>query len=238
MLFSTIFAIIYTMTGSFSDAYQMNNCSEVHLQTNPMVNLTEYFRASWYVQQQQVNGYQSLDELYCVVATYDLNNHTHVPFFSGDVVSVFNYANSGRVNGPPMGYIRPGTNGSFSNMTSLCGRVYNRSQPERLAVAPCFLPNLFAGPYWILSAGPSPSHYEWAIVIGGQPTVQMENHTCTTAESGINGSGLWLFSRNQTLRHVDLMYLHRVLEYHNVSTSLLHNVSQSGCNYTGAYLKH
>ena len=32
-------------------------------------NLEEWIRASWYIQQQQVTGYQSPEDLFCVVAT-------------------------------------------------------------------------------------------------------------------------------------------------------------------------
>ena len=84
--------------------------------------------------------------------------------------AVKNYANSGRVNGPPQ-------NGN--NMT-LCARANDANDTSKLAVAPCFLPNYFAGPYWVLGVGPK---YEWAVVIGGQPTEQQADG-CTTKEEG------------------------------------------------------
>ena len=58
-------------------------------------NLTEYTRASWFAQKQQLNGYQKEDQLYCVVATYELNKSQTVPGFDGPVVQVFNQANEG-----------------------------------------------------------------------------------------------------------------------------------------------
>ena len=206
-----------------------SNCPEVQLQTDPPVNLTEYSRASWYIQQQQVNGYQSPNELYCVTATYNFDNHSKVPLFSGKVLSVYNYATFNSSHGPSL-------NGN--NSMILCARQPNSSHPEMLLVAPCFLPNLFGGDYWILAAGPNSTNYEWAVVIGGQPSVRVSNTTCTTSLKGFNGSGLWIFSRNQTMDHGLLDSIRVLINQRGISTDYLLNVTQSGCNYTGAFLKH
>ncbi|GAI96650.1 unnamed protein product, partial [marine sediment metagenome] len=61
-------------------------------------NTTEYIRSTWYIQQQQVTGYQPENTLYCVAQTLNQTTDT-VPFFSGPVISVFNYANVDNVNG-------------------------------------------------------------------------------------------------------------------------------------------
>lgn len=217
--------------------HSISNCPHVNLQHNPIVNISEYSRASWYVQQQQVNGYQSENDLYCVVATYNSDDNSHVPFFSGKVLTVYNYANQDKVNGIPMGYIKPGTSTPYFNSTTLCARQPNSSEPEKLLVAPCFLPNFLGGPYWILAVGPNTTNYEWAIVIGGQPTERIDNYTCTTKSTGFNGSGLWIFSRNRTLSQDKLKVVHEILDYHNISKLKLLNVSQKGCNYIGAFLK-
>jgi lipocalin len=201
-------------------------CPNIKLQINPPVNLTEYMRKSWYVQQQQINGYQSKDNLYCVTATYNIDNYSHVPFFDGKVLSVYNYANLKKINGI-----------STNNSTVLCARQPNNSAPEKLLVSPCFLPNIFSGNYWIIAAGPKSYNYEWAIVSGGQPTKRISNTTCTTKEIGINGSGLWLFSRKPVLENSTLNYLHNLLIANNISTSKLINVPQSGCNYSNAFIK-
>ena len=202
-------------------------CSQVKLQTDPPVNLTEYVRASWYIQQQQLTSYQSLRDLYCVTATYNEDQYSKVPFFQGKVISVYNYANRDGVNGPAEG----------SNRTILCARVKNASEPEKLVVAPCFLPNLLGGPYYILAAGPEPDNYEWAIVIGGQPTVYMGNNTCTTTENRINNSGLWLFSRKRILEETGIQMMYSILQSQNISTAKLNNVTQEGCQYEGAFIK-
>ena len=62
-----------------------------------------------------VTGYHLLESLYCVTATYESNEGRHVPFFSGKVIAVHNYANNGKVNGP---------NTNANNMT-LCARAVN-----------------------------------------------------------------------------------------------------------------
>jgi hypothetical protein len=203
-----------------------NMCPDVQLQTNPPVNLTEYSRASWYIQQQQVNGYQRPEDLYCVVATYNFDNYSHVPLFSGRVLSVYNYANFNSTNGS-----------SINNSTVLCARQPNSSHPERLLVAPCFLPNFFGGPYWIMAAGPNSTRYEWAVVIGGQPTVRTGNYTCTTRMEGFNNAGLWIFSRNQTMNTSTLNHVRSIIANHNISTDHLLNVTQEGCSYRDIFIK-
>ena len=75
----------------------VNTCPAVATQGN--FNLTEWIRASWYIQQQQVTGYQSPEDLFCVLATYELEGR-EVPGFDGTVISVYNYQNRGAVNGP------------------------------------------------------------------------------------------------------------------------------------------
>jgi hypothetical protein len=139
-----------------------------------------------YIQQQQVNAYQTLDDLYCVLATYDADGDYSVPAFKGPVVGVFNYANTGEVNGPSQS----------ANGTVLCAREVNTTRPAQLAVAPCFLPNIAAGPYWVLAVGYESEAMTWAVVSGGQPTVELDDG-CTTSTDSINGSGLWIFSRSQ-----------------------------------------
>ena len=101
----------------------------------PSFNLTEYTRATWYIQKQQITGYQNLSTLFCVTATYALEGKK-VPLSNDTVATVYNYANEGRVNGP---------NQNAENMT-LCARAVDPDDPSKLAVAPCFLPNALAGP--------------------------------------------------------------------------------------------
>ena len=202
-------------------------CPNVKLQTNPPLNLTEYTRSTWYVQQQQPNGYQKPSDLFCVAATYDINNKTSVPFYNGQVISVYNYANYNKTNGINM-----------NNSTILCARQTNKSEPEKLLVAPCFLPNILAGSYWVLAAGPYSDNYDWAVVIGGQPTLRVSNTTCTTKLSGINNSGLWIFSRKPIICPSLLKSIRTLLQSRGISTDYLLDVVQEGCRYNGAFIKN
>ena len=192
-------------------------------------NTTEYIRSTWYIQQQQVTGYQPENTLYCVAQTLDQTNNT-VPFFSGPVISVFNYANVDNVNGQSL---------NMNNFT-LCARQVNSSLPSEILNGPCWLPNLFAGPYWVIDAGPSPSNYSWAIVSGGPPTVQYPDGNCSTSKNGVNGSGLWLFTRDNVKENVAyyVNLMRQSLKVLGYSVSQLLPVQQQGCNYTGAFIKN
>ena len=55
--------------------------------TQGSFNLTEWIRASWFIQEQQLNGFQQPEDLFCVAATYELEGRT-VPLWDGKVVSV------------------------------------------------------------------------------------------------------------------------------------------------------
>lgn len=192
-------------------------------------NTTEYIRASWYIQQQQVTTYQPNNTLYCVMQTLNSSGRT-VPFFNGPVLDVYNYGNFDRVNGEQQ---------NTMNFT-LCARQFNQSVPSELLNAPCLLPNYFAGPYWVLAAGPTTSNYSWAIISGGPPTVRYPDGNCSTSEDGINGSGLWLFTRERFGDNVEF-YVHQMRNFllnMGYTVSRLLNVSQTGCNYTGTYVKY
>ena len=150
-----------------------------------------------------------------------------MPFFKGTVVTVYNYANVGAVNGP---------NQNKNNMT-LCARAVDEKDSSKLAVAPCFLPNILAGPYWVLGIGKaSDGTYEWAVVIGGEPSVKWDDG-CTTKEEGTNGAGLWLFTRTPNPPKATLAKMHALLKQKGVARSRLHPVAQDGCSYHGALIK-
>lgn len=140
----------------------INTCPKIQPMKN--FNTSEYIRSTWYIQQQQITGYQPRESLYCVAQTLNLTNKT-VPFFNGSVISVFNYGRLDGVNG---------TSENPKNFT-LCARQVNQSDPARIINAPCFLPNILAGPYWVIAAGPTYDNYEWAIVSGGPPTVRYQD---------------------------------------------------------------
>ena len=202
-------------------------CPSIQPMTN--FNTTEYIRASWYIQQQQITGYQPPEALYCVAQTLNHTNHI-VPFFNGSVISVYNY---GRING---------VNGTMENSQNftLCARQINASNPAQILNAPCFLPNFFAGPYWVLAAGPQSNNYSWAIVSGGAPNVRYPDGNCSTGLEGVNGSGLWLFTRDRygTFAEKWVGMMRSWLVQHGITLSQLLPVAQEYCNYNETFLKY
>ena len=191
----------------------------------PGLNISKWTEKTWYVAQQQLNGYQKQKDLYCVLATYDVNASQHVPFFKGLVVSVHNYENSGAINGP--------VESTDANIPSgLCARAKNTSLPSQLEVAPCFLPNFAAGPYWVIAYNAT---YDWGVIAGGPPTVQFPDG-CTTKETGVNGSGLWIFVRDPKNK-VAVTQAREALTKLGYTLTRLVDVQQEGCKYEGARIK-
>jgi len=215
------------MSSSIIPFLFINTCPYVEPMSG--FNTTEYLRSTWYIQQQQVTGYQPRETLYCVAQTLNESNRT-VPFYDGSVISVFNY---GRING---------VNGTLENPNNftLCARQTNSSNPAEIINAPCFLPNILAGQYWVLAAGPSSYNYSWAIVSGGPPTVRYADGNCSTKLTGTNGAGLWLFTREPFGEIADMFVskMRYILRNIGYTTSLLINVTQRGCNYSEAFIKN
>ena len=89
-----------------------------------------------YVQQQQVTGYQAKENLYCVAQTL-ADEGAKVPFFSGKVITVYNFATAGMVNGPPK---------NTANETKLCAR-----QPD--PTYPAAIINAYVGPVALRCVG-------------------------------------------------------------------------------------
>merc|ERR1712222_52225 len=102
---------------------------------------------------QQVTGYQPEESLYCVTATYERGTDAWVPCWDCEVIEVYNQGNQGAVNDPSQN----------SNNEPLCARLQDVTQPGKLGVAPCWLPNFLSEPTELVSDG------------------------CTTSLTGING---------------------------------------------------
>jgi lipocalin len=193
-------------------------------------DLEEYIRLSWFIQKQQVNPYQSENQLFCTAATYSMSKK------NDGFLEVDNYSNNDMVNGPVQS---SDDNSAFSN---LCGKQVDGG---KLSVAPCAFKDLWdtvAGPYWVLAVG---DDYEWAIVSGGQPNQpypSASNPTlCTTKEGSsfldTNGSGLWLFTREQERDATTIETMENALLAMGVYTGNLKDVTQEGCGYAGTNLK-
>eukprot|EP00930_Biecheleria_cincta_P063487 TRINITY_DN49024_c0_g1_i1.p1 TRINITY_DN49024_c0_g1~~TRINITY_DN49024_c0_g1_i1.p1 ORF type:complete len:228 (-),score=40.64 TRINITY_DN49024_c0_g1_i1:416-1099(-) len=226
MMLSCMFAKFLLLGATFL-AMAQSHCPDVQPMRN--LNITEYTRASWYVQEQQVTAYQSEEQLRCVVATYDAGYSKwwqQPPFFTGSVLSVYNHYADGK----------PTLNERNQPVNRLCASVKNRALPSKLLVAPCFLPLAAGGDYWVIGVGSSrDGHYEWAVVSGGRARKKYADG-CTT-DTGYFNSGLWIFSRTPVLAAAKLAEARSLLRSMGYTLSLMKSVSQTGCSYAGAYLK-
>merc|ERR1711982_298248 len=92
-------------------------------------------------------------------------------------------------------------------------------------VAPCFLPTIFSGPYWIVAYDESEGY---ALVSGGQPNVKGEDGGCSTG-TGVNYSGLWIFTRSQERDEELVLRVRGIAEEAGFDTSVLNDVDQTNC---------
>ena len=83
--------------------------------------------------------------------------------------------------------------------------------------------------------GKSELMYEWVIIIGGQPTVKLDDG-CTVKEDHTDASGLWLMTRQPQPPSRVIEEMHASLAYHGVSRAQLHPVEHAGCHYVDANL--
>merc|ERR1712093_143480 len=95
------------------------DCKEVTVQ--PDFNLTKYVtQHKWFIHKQQQIKYLPANERYCVVATYDLKDPTHV--------KVHNYANINHTNGPV-----DDSDQHVKSLGGICGISNDASNPAKLA---------------------------------------------------------------------------------------------------------
>ena len=193
------------------------------------LNITEYLRATWYSQQQQLTSYQPASELFCVSATYNDEPDRTVPFFDGFVASAYNYATRQNVSGEPA---------NTKDGMVLCARQQDPKVQGGLSVAPCFLPNVFTGPYDVVGVGVAADgvKYDWVIVSGGQPSEKQADGLCTT-KTGTYFGGLWLFTRETVASDATVAAARAKMADLGISTSQLVDVPQAGCTYDGAFIK-
>lgn len=214
-----------------SSGVRLSSTSECRpVQPAARLNTTEFARATWYPQQQQVTGYQSKDQFFCVAQSLDAATDKKVPFYSGKVIAVYNYANEGAVNGPAV---------NNASEVVLCARQTDPDDPARIINAPCFLPNVLAGDYWVIAVGGNPgtpNRYTWAIISAGAPTVPYPDG-CTTKTTGTNGAGLWLFTRAPVADPTLIANMRKELVGMGYTLNELIDVAQAGCKYEGAKIK-
>jgi len=179
---------------------------------------------TWYIHQQMEIQYLPLERNYCVTANYRFAKNIRQ---DGQIL-VSNFAREGSVDGK-------GTNtdeqGFFG---SLCAKKDESNDvASKLEVAPCvinWIPGV-AGDYWVVAAGGenAPEEYDWAIVSGGQPKNEGEEG-CRTG-TGVNGSGFWLFTREQERDESLIDAMRSIAAGKGFDLSVLNDVEHEGCTY-------
>merc|ERR1712176_1070408 len=112
-------------------------------------DLESFVSGRWYIQQQMAISYLPKSENRCVSAEYSLLSQKT---FWGYDVQVQNLAED---------VAPPHTIHNSSNL--LCAKVVD-SMAGKLEVAPCFLPSILAGPYWVLAFS---AQEGYALISGG-----------------------------------------------------------------------
>jgi len=181
-------------------------CPAVRTQSG--FNLKTYISKPWFIQQQMETEYLPASKNYCVNAMYTKKESSS---FWGYTISVRNRAQE--ADGTPS------DSGDF-----LCAYGYDKSDPAKLAVAPCWLPTAVSGEYWVLAHNETAGY---ALVSGGQPTLATP-HGCRTG-SGTNDAGLWVFTREAQPDFSLVEIVRGIAQAQGFDLSVLNNVSHANC---------
>mmetsp|Transcript_26362 Transcript_26362/g.39939 ORF Transcript_26362/g.39939 Transcript_26362/m.39939 type:complete len:260 (-) Transcript_26362:118-897(-) len=175
-------------------------------------DIDQYASAPWYSHQQAENSYSPQDQNFCVRAQYTVREEST---FWGYTVDVANQDQN------ELGAGRDG---------NLCAYQTDDAK-SKLAVAPCFLPKLFAGPYWIVAYDEAEGY---ALISGGQPNIPAydgdNNFVGCKSGTGINNSGLWIFSRSQTRNETLISVVRDIASEKGFDLSVLNDVDHSNCD--------
>jgi len=177
-------------------------------------NLDEYVSKRWYIQQQMPTQYLDITKNYCVNAKY---TKLAKPSFWGYTIQVSNQASK-----------KDGTLSDSGDF--LCAYGYDKKDPAKLAVAPCFLPKVTSGPYWVLAYNETEGY---ALVSGGQPEVATP-FGCRTG-SGVNDAGLWIFTRQAKASSALVEKVRGIAEEQGFDLGVLNPVDHSNCTDLAAY---
>lgn len=160
---------------------------------------------------------------YCVYAEYA---HKKSNFYGWDL-AVHNHAEEAD------GTVHDSTKDTKG--AGLCAKLVNATA-GKLEVAPCFLPPLLAGPYWVVhfepGEGTMPTEFDWcegwALIVGGQPTIPTAGGLCRTG-TGVNNAGLWIFSRDRLRNDTQISQAHNIANAKGIDVSVLNDVDQTNC---------
>lgn len=179
--------------------------------TAPDFDLAGFVSKRWYVHQQAPTQYVPIEKNFCVYAEYEILKKKTLPWRYG--VGVHNYAENAK--GDQFG-------------GALCAAAADPDDSAKLKVAPCFLPQAVAGPYWVLAYDEGKGY---ALVSGGQPTFRTPKG-CTTGD-GVNDSGLWIFLRSRKRDDKLIKEVQKIAKNMDIDVSVMNDVDQTNCEKGG-----
>jgi len=205
-------AALLLLTSVSVSAQETNRTTCKTVTTVENFDIDQYASAPWYSHQQAVNSYSPLDQNYCTTAQYTVKETSTFWGYTVGVSNTAQYENGAEVGG------------------ELCS-YQTEDADSKLAVAPCFLPKFFAGPYWIVAYNEEEGY---ALISGGQPSVPSDNFStdgglCKTG-TGINDSGLWIFSRSQERNETLIDHVRDIAIDAGFDVSVLNDVDHTNCD--------
>merc|ERR1711972_1251545 len=192
------------MDGSIASA----SCPPAGFDSIQKFDLAAYASKPWYIQQQAVTTYLPKEQNYCVSAEYTvLEKKTLL----GYDIKVHNIAYE--------------KNGNIHDSGDLIYAKIVDAKTGKLEVAPSFLPTFLSGAYWVIDYD---EREGYALVSGGEPTREGQGGLCRTG-TGVNGAGLWIFTRQQTRNDALVQKVRHVAESKGFDLTVLNDVQQSNC---------
>jgi lipocalin len=185
-------------------------CPPEGFETVENFDISSFISAKWYIQQQMPTKYLPVSQNYCVTAEYARKGKS---VFGWDI-QVHNLAVE-----------KDGTRHDSGSL--LCAKVDNEARGQ-LKVGPCFLPPWLpgaAGPYWVLAFDDAKGY---ALISGGAPNVESAGG-CTTG-SGVNGAGLWIFTRARQRDDALIDEVRSIAADKGFDLSVLNDVDQTNCD--------
>jgi lipocalin len=167
----------------------------------------------WYIQQMMETSYLPKSHNWCVSAEY---SRLPKKSFWGYDVRVHNHAEEqdGTVHDSDKNIKGGGLNAKIVNETA-----------GQFKVAPYFLPTFLAGPFWVLDYSEAEGY---ALISGGPPTHEGKDGGCKPG-TGINDSGLWIFTREQKRNEQLVSKVRAIAKSKGFDLSVLNDVDQSKC---------
>lgn len=184
-------------------------CPPAGFTTVENFNIEAFVKSRWYIQQQMPVSYLPASQNRCVYAEYKL---APKKTFWGYDVLVHNHAED--VAAPHKVH----DSGSF-----ICAKIVDGAA-GKLEVAPCFLPSVTAGPYWVVDYSEEEGY---ALISGGAPKNSAPGG-CRTGE-GVNDSGLWVFTRHQARDEALVKKVRGIAARKGFDVSVLQDVDQTAC---------